>query len=782
MRFIAFLLLLCFSASAGAIDYSRGVNVRDFGAKGDGVTDDTMAIQRALNFVRTTKFTLLLARQPMPVTGKEAAEFPILSSTGEDTLVPEVFFPAGNYKISETLAAGTYLYLRGEEGSVIVQSAPEKDILYISWGFRVQIRNLAFSGGRRQVILWTGNEDTANVTFENCRFEKSSGAAFFSHNFLNPARKDYATNSYGAYTLSWDGEKPVLTPNNENEKHCPSSTLFTFLNCEFIDCREVFRYNGDGSVIENCRIQMPAGAEPFPMNLRGALRIVNMQATTPEAIPGGAWISMGSSLITIENSTFKVEKGDGMSLLSIDMPVRRESQCYAMIRNTEFFSRKAPLIDCPNNMPNIVEALGVVNTSGSTVKLMDWASMPTEQSLKDSAFDISWAIKNIPGSHYSTTFPFNFTFAECKGVSAANLPPFLKRVQGRALSGQVFDGVFIPPVEITEQQMAAKFPRKLYATDYGVDLDPTTDDTAAMKKVLAAAADGEPALVVLPPVLIGLSDALELPVRVGLTAPGLATLKQSDAKKPVFRGKNQQLLWATNLRLASGSYGFEIETGAADKAQILIDKCLFYQQRECAVSVIAENNDNNTEFALRKSVFISPLHGVRTNAKHSELHDFWVSTNGRMNESAFITNLGGDMRITDMLGVPMPMNDHKYNHLPFVKDWPYAKDNRWFDNHGNLYANACRFGGEYYGMPLVFNFTKDGTLAIDSGMTCFSHPGMRQCMFYFVENPKLALARNVGWILQWPGAAAVKRPETNQKKPEIHVRNFQYEQDSFTAR
>lgn len=433
-------------------------------------------------------------------------------------------------------------------------------------------------------------------------------------------------------------------------------------------------------------------------------------------------------------------------------------------------------------MPNIVDAVNVSNTSGRTVNLMEWVSVPTRESLKDSAFDISWAIKNIKGSCYSTDFPFNLTLAKCRGVAVGNMPMFLKRAIEEPLADSVFDKIHVPAVNISEKGMAEKFSRTLYAVDYGVDIDPETDDTAAMKKVLAAADGGKPALVILPPVLIALSDTLDLPPRIAITAPGLATLRQNDIKKPIFRGVGQKLLWATNLRLVSGSEGFEIRTAPGDRAKILMDKCLFYQQLDNAVSVIADGDGNDTEFALRKSVFISPVHGVVTNAKHSEIHDFWVSTNARMNDSAFITNLGGDMRITDMLGVPMPMSDHKYNHLPFVKDWPYAKDNRWFDNHGRLYAKGCRYGGEYYGIPLVFNFTKTGTLAIDGGMTCFSHPSMRQCMVYFAENPAVALLRNVGWILQWPGAATAKRPASNPEKPEIYVRGFQFEKGSFNMK
>ena len=78
-----------------------------------------------------------------------------------------------------------------------------------------------------------------------------------------------------------------------------------------------------------------------------------------------------------------------------------------------------------------------------------------------------------------------------------------------------------------------------------------------MKRVLKAASQGAAARIELPPVLISISEPLDIPSEIAFMSRGLATLQQNDIKAPIFRGKDQKTFWATNLRLVSGTYGFE---------------------------------------------------------------------------------------------------------------------------------------------------------------------------------------------------------------------------------
>jgi hypothetical protein len=91
----------------------KTVSVKDFGAKGDGTTDDTTAIQAAITQVVTTGGA--------------------------------VYFPAGTYNVSSTLTVGSKvtLYGDGPQGSFIQVTSASINILNITGNY-VSVNNLGF--------------------------------------------------------------------------------------------------------------------------------------------------------------------------------------------------------------------------------------------------------------------------------------------------------------------------------------------------------------------------------------------------------------------------------------------------------------------------------------------------------------------------------------------------------------------------------------------------------------------------------------------------------------
>jgi len=124
-----------------------GVNVRDFGAKGDGVADDTAAIRRALDAA-----TLPGAEQEKP-------------APAPDTARSLVIFPPGIYRVTDTLQLEprhAYLVLQGT-GAVASFGRGATALLYdgpagkhlidsVGAGF-MEIRNLFLDGNEKANVL-----------------------------------------------------------------------------------------------------------------------------------------------------------------------------------------------------------------------------------------------------------------------------------------------------------------------------------------------------------------------------------------------------------------------------------------------------------------------------------------------------------------------------------------------------------------------------------------------------------------------------------------------------
>ena len=148
------------------------LDVRDFGAVGDGVADDFAAIQRTLDRAEAHYRT-------------EISRF---ASKGVDGLgTPEVRFPAGTYRISRPLLAQHTVTLVGEPGSTVALDDGVEVGLYLENAFRCTVRGLGFRGGVTHVCFWTANADTAAILIEGCVFEGAEKEAVWTEAWRDKA-------------------------------------------------------------------------------------------------------------------------------------------------------------------------------------------------------------------------------------------------------------------------------------------------------------------------------------------------------------------------------------------------------------------------------------------------------------------------------------------------------------------------------------------------------------------------------------------------------------------
>ena len=143
-------LLILISSALGA------VNVKDFGAKGDNVTDDTAAIQKAFD-----------SQKKFPYS--------------------EVYFPPGSYRISDTIRMRVP-NVRGESffNTTIIQKARDKDIFYVEHAWRGRVSGLTFNGGAKQLNMRNIRTDQGMMLVQECSFRDSSDFAVYMAPKSNP--------------------------------------------------------------------------------------------------------------------------------------------------------------------------------------------------------------------------------------------------------------------------------------------------------------------------------------------------------------------------------------------------------------------------------------------------------------------------------------------------------------------------------------------------------------------------------------------------------------------
>ena len=653
-------------------------SVKDYGAKGDGKTDDTTAIQRCITTVE-----------------KLQAKY-----NKAETAYPEIIFPPGEYLISRPIAIATMhdkmnLSIKGLGEVAIVQKNPDMDIFYMHSGYRQSIENITFIGGKIQIKFFSKNLNRAQLLVRNCRFINSSSYA------IDDALKGvYHTKLVAPYKVSWQDGLPSLTAVEVDSLPDVyfTSTVMHIDKSEFINCMNVARVFADWATISNCKIVTNPGMKGAAIYARGVVKIkdttcfVKTNKSNNQRFVDN--INAGTILQNVNIDT------DGAGICPIyNRRIYENGSRYNSYNIIENCNIKAAgsaencFIYC-EEMPNLISITNSTETSGKTIPAVGFRIPITEEYLRYVSFPK--LVKRLPELSQiyglqiqpKTTrsykirpnrFPHNMAISlyDNKNLSY-KLPEPLKQFIEKPLPKNIQSRFATTKKAVSVHKLKKTTSVNIYK--FGAKGDGKHDDTAAIQKAIdfiGAETDSE---LVFPHGIYKVSKSLILPPNIYLRGLGLACFSGTPDVDTLFIGKNSQQVSFVNIGFYNVKNAVEISTSTDEHAKILFDHCSFSHISNIATSCLSGtggvNEANHTELRISDCMYQINGQALVSNVSNAIFEYNWVSLHNKAVKPGTLVNKGL-LQIIDCIGIPSVLST-----------------TTWIQNYGTLLLDNMRFGGE----------------------------------------------------------------------------------------
>ena len=687
MKKIGMLAVAALLAFAGRAD--ARLNVRDFGAKGDGVTDDRVAFQRA--FDRANELRL-----------KDAKAYgPSWDSHG----IPAVFVPKGSYRISRPLLATFVSFLEGEKGSELV-FADDVDVgIYFERAFRVSIRNLKFVGGRSHVSFWTANEDTASVVIENCAFEGCEKEAIWTETWCDKVMKtakDFEEQQFshvclGPYEVRRDAEGlPVLT-RPERKNVWANSTRFGLHNCTVLNCGAAYRGACDQTSVDHVQFRSDR-LQKLPiwkMGSKTRMTDVRMQANLPKDYPY-AWLEIDSTQVDVLRVRAESSSGFGAPLFASTGKIGKEliwgdmycvgiEDCQADVAGSKdgalVVFRKAP--------PAILEVRKCREARQRKINLFRFG-LPME-----SEADLRRAFN--PGEQsLPSELAHRWLVRENGREISENVPKIVRPGLGTPVPADVI-------AEFPELDRPVLAPNKgpfevFDAADFGVVLesDECVDESGRLQRLFDAAAKSPNPLVKLPGRTLRVCRTMTLPRKIKIAAEGRTVVSCPSRDVTVFKvadGDAPLAITFDGVVICQG----DVACAAEGEGEILFRNGGLAFNRGFKVT----RRGGPLRLEGRDVVVRGPRF-VESVGADVRLKDSWTKYSPEKDISSLYLVRGGSLVCESVLGTPITGNDpFKVVRLPWLKEDEHAY---WIRNEGGVVRTRhYLYGPEFGGLSMFDN-------------------------------------------------------------------------------
>jgi len=422
---LLFSMVVAFAGSSGML------NVKDFGAKGDGKTDDTKAIQAAFDAAWNNRIDMKCG--------------PYFTGNATD----EVVFPAGHYVISDTLQVNN-VNVRGEGKAYIHQKNREKDIFYYKFALWVDVDNLNFVGGQAQISFWNNNAESGRMLVTRCTF-------------------------FNAQRVS------VETRLGTN------SSFFIVKECTFDGNMQSIISNSDKTTIADCWIStMPRMKDMATIvNGHGIMTIDRMLGVPLCKEANQRWIDNLGGAVLCNDCRFGGE-GGGFTPVWNFAKCQNHTECVSMvaIRNSDICAESSYKAQCAIYCVQIPNIISIENC-----RLNGYAPIKIDRQLDVSnCFDnimpglVSYQVHNCIG-HRVSEIPEILVNPQCKGK--LNIPGQISLAESKKLLEERLANL-PPPVVENDGRESVSPPPKHWSVD--VFMDSTAEKNS--ERIMMAHKDG----------------------------------------------------------------------------------------------------------------------------------------------------------------------------------------------------------------------------------------------------------------------------------------------------